>query len=591
MARMMCAAVVALSLGSVFGCKRSAARTRGDVVTSNATAATVTPDGGTRPECDGIRERMLVSARQDKTSHTLDGLNDAYRACGDGHGLLGLMAQVQFDRGNLTDAVDLVRRELLAPHPSPATLQLAKALLEKLPRAQGSTLQDLGKTPDAPVHIRRFLGDGDFWIEEIVCRGVDSKGFSRSGPVAGHPELHRTWVECPPGEKHAVFLWEDEPPRRVKPYSFDQPTPDVNHVVDRLRDKFGIENATELRQALLEPEPSRSHAWVLEHVGDSPELIREWEALLEEDPDDLEAIFFRAQEQAAVGDLDGAIATLAHASPDRARVRDLRAFGGMILPSSILSYQCAFLFKQRKLEEARARCNDGIAAGSSTVSNAYLARIALWQGDLESAETFARRAAEHGNSREWTLLGIVLTRQGRPDEARLWLRKAAAAHPPVWIATQLLKGVTKRARDWLVDEETVDRQGAASALAECGHIYLELDVPERSERCFRISENLMYGPSEAQRAAHLSETDAGQALIALEQVLKASHNPDVLVAKALVEHRLGKDAESLIWIGRALELLPGHSGAQYLLKDICGKLGDAGCGAARERLALNLSSP
>ncbi len=523
---------------------------------------------------------MLSLLEKEAPARTLVLLERAYRRCGDGHGLLGAMAQVQLDRGNVTEALKAMKREMLAPHPSERAMWLA----ERLPSAEAQELQELGKTPQEPVHVPRMFVDGDVWVKQIVCRGVDPKAFNLSYPAPGHPELLRAWVECPPGQAHAVFFWQDEPaPPPPRRFSFDRPMPAVAAVLERVSRKFGITTAAELREALLDPSPSRSQAWLLEHVWDSPELIRVFGVLLQQDPDDLEALHFRAQAQAAIGDLDGAIATLARASTETARIRELRAFGGSLKPSAIRSYQCAFLFKQRKLEEARARCNEGLAAGSQTVSNAYLARIALWQGDLEGAEAFAREAVAHVGSygyREWTLLAVVLSAQGRPHEAAEWARRA----PNVLAARALLKRVNKPAREWLVFEENEDRAGAASELGECGHVYLELGLLDRAERCFALSEGLADGPADAERAVHLSETDASRALLALEPVLKRSHHPDVLVARAAIAHKLGKDSEALAWIERALAAFPGHEGAYSLLHDVCEKPSDAGCAATKQRL-------
>lgn len=83
---------------------------------------------------------------------------------------------------------------------------------------------------------------------------------------------------------------------------------------------------------------------------------------------------------------------------------------------------------------------------------------------------------------------------------------------------------------------------------------------------------------------HLAETDAPAALLALEPVLKTSTHADVLVAMAVIQHRLGKDTQALPWIERALKVWPGHGGAYVALRDVCGTLGDAGCAATRERL-------
>jgi len=556
------------------------------VVSPDASLATSvvtgrTGDGGPDKVCDAEADRLLALGKKQTAAQLLEALDAAYQRCGDGHGLLGARALVQYQAGNLPEALEAVRREVLAPHPSWRALGLAPMLVEKLPGKQARVLQELGTRPDAPLHVPRFFTQGHDWMEQVVCRGVDSKGFNRSGPLAGQPKLFRAWVECPEGEPHAVFIWQDDPPvPPIPPFSGDRPMPEASHLVDRLSKLFGITTVDELRAVLLDPTPSRYQAWVLERLDDFPELARVWGVLLQEDPDDLEAVHFRAEQQAAMGDLDGALLTLARANPATVRVREMRALGGLLVPSTIRSHQCIYLFNQRNLDEAEARCKEGLALGSHVNSNAYLARIALWRGDLESAETFARASAFNGNAREWTLVGIVLSLQGRPHEAQEWARKAPSVHS----AIQLLHGVTKPARQWLLDEEALDRDSNASLLAECGHRYLELNIPTRAERCFAISEGLAYGPAEAQRALHLAETDAPAALRALEPVLKTSTHADVLVAMAFIQHRLGKDAEALPYIERALKAWPGHDGAYVAFRDVCATLGDAGCAAAQERL-------
>lgn len=585
--------VVAFAIG--FGCERTASKARNSDTNPEDSASTLALklalDAGTKPECDGAAQATLANSPNVATDRTIFLLEEAYKHCGDGYGLLGAIAQVQLERGNVTEALEAVKREMLAPRSSSRALALAQRMVSELPNAQARVLQELGKTPDAPIHIRTYLADGDRWIDRVTCRGVDPKAY-RFEISKDHPKLYEVMVECPPGQQHTVFFWGDERyPPRSRFFTFDKPMPEVSAVLERLKHKFGITNASELAEALLDPSPSRSQAWLLEHVYDAPELVRVWGALLKEDPDDLEAIYSRALEQAAIGDLDGAIATLAHASPETARLRDLRGVAGLLQSSAIRSYECAFLFKERKLEEAGARCKEGLAAGSRVVSNAYLARIALLQGDLPGAESFAKQGAQFGRGREWGLFGVVLSLQGRTDEARPWLQRAAAEHPPVLLAKELLSGVNKRAEDWLLDEEEQDRASSSSALAECGHIYLELGVSDRAATCFRLSERLAFGPAEAQRAMHLSETDAPKALLALANAAKTSHHADVLTAMAVIEHRLGRDREALPWIERALEMWPQHSGANAVLKDVCIELGDAGCATTKQRIPADAIIP
>jgi len=583
-------------LTSSLGCTRPAPNSGNRDSAPDASATTKTPasiqDSALSAECAGEADRLLALSRQDTADRTLTLLGEAYRRCGDGHGLLSAIAQVQLQQGKLSKAAEALKQELLSPWPAPRALLLAPQVIARLPADQARELQELGSTPTAPVHMRSILGERDAWLTGVTCRGQSPTAFALGKPSPERPALYMASVECPAGVKHTVFLWKDTPPNpKPPPFSLDRPTPDVAFILDRVRTKFGITSASELREELLDATPSRSQAWLLEGVADYPNLIRVWASLIEEDPNDLEALISRAAAQAAVGDLDGAIATLAHASPQTARLRDLRGTS-RLKSSAIRSHQCAFLYMQRKLDEASARCKEGLAAGSQVTSNAYLARIALLRGQLAEAEAFAKQAAPGGHGREWTLLGIALTLQGKTNEARAWLLRATQEHPPFRAAQMLLSGVSKTAEGWMAEEESEDRENMASVFAaNCGHIYLDLGVIERSERCFRLSEGLAYGPSEAARALHLSETDPQKALRALEPVSKRSQHADVMVAMAGIEHRLGRDAEALPWLERALQAWPGHSGAESVRRDVCGKLGDAGCAGIGSRGLPDAGAP
>src|SRR5262249_23169501 len=138
------------------------------------------------------------------------------------------------------------------------------------------------------------------------------------------------------------------------------------------------------------------------------ESVEVWGRLLSEDPADLEAVFDRARLQAALGDVEAGRLTLASASPESMRVRDLRGTGRALQPSLVFSYQCSFRFHQRRLTEARSLCEKGLSLGSKATSNAYLARIALLEGDLGAADRYSNVAALSGGPGELRIRAIVL---------------------------------------------------------------------------------------------------------------------------------------------------------------------------------------
>ena len=537
--------------------------------------------------CHTDADRILATKDQQGLDRTLTALQSAYDRCGNGHGLLSAIAQVRLARGELSDASAAVTRELLSQNPSPRATSIARVLANKLPPGDASRLRELGSSAETPVHLRSILGDRDAWLIGVTCLGEAPKSFSLER--ADRVRLYKAIVECPAGTRHTVFFWEDgEAPQKKPTFTVDTSLPSVTFVLAQLKGRFGASTAADLRDELLDPVPSRGLGWLLNNVNDWPSSINVWKTMIDEDPDDLGAVISRANVQAFVGHTDEAMATLSAASLVTGRVRDLRG-ENVATPSTIRSKQCALLLRQRRLDEAERRGREGLNAGaveglgaaSRIASHACLARVYLLKGNLPYAYARSLDAARDGSFPEWTLVGLVLTLQGHSDYAKAWLQKAAAAGSKM--ATMLLANVEKGAEGWILEEEAEDRELAASRLAGCGLMYLELNVPERASRCLKASENLMYGPAEAARALYLAETDPQKALLTLQPALKKSHDSDTLVAMAAIQHRLGHDAEALDWLMRAFEARPGHVRGKGVLADVCKNLNRPPCPNVEQR--------
>jgi len=146
------------------------------------------------------------------------------------------------------------------------------------------------------------------------------------------------------------------------------------------------------------------------------------------------------------------------------------------------------------------------------------------------------------------------------------------------LAARLVRhNVKKTAEEWLAEEEAEDRASSAYDLATCGHVFLELGLKERSERCFTISSRLLPGPAEAARALHLSETRPQQALTDLEPITRQSEHQSVLGAMGIVLHRLGRDREALPWLEHALAKDPTDWRARAATADVCQRLAEPEC--------------
>jgi hypothetical protein len=118
--------------------------------------------------------------------------------------------------------------------------------------------------------------------------------------------------------------------------------------------------------------------------------------------------------------------------------------------------------------------------------------------------------------------------------------------------------------------EEARREETAANLALCGHYYLDLLLPDRSEACFARAESLRPGSTTAERLIHQAEVDPKAALRATQTLPHKGRRPDVLYAIAFAHERAGNPTEALRWLDESLQAAPaGHPGARELLTRIC----------------------
>ena len=538
----------------------------------------------TQKEC----KDLAASLQGPPSRERLAKLEAAYARCGSGYGLLSQRAEVELALGDPSSAALHVREELAQPFPSPGAMPLALHLLPRLSETDAAPLRELGTSAGRPLHVSSNAFDRIPWIRTVTCGGADPAATEFFTVRAGRPTMFGVRVECPPGRKHELYFDRDRLPEEDRrPVQIDAPSPEVDVVLRQVRELYGIDSNQALREELLAADSSRSHGWLLGIANDSPEAVSVWGRLVTADPDDLEALFYRAQLQAGLGDVEGGAATLARASPDTVRVRDQR--GGLGNPSMILSLQCALRFQQRRLTEARSLCMKGLERGSKATSNAFLARIALVEGDLVAADKFSAPAAAAGKTAEWTLRAVVLRlRGGAEPEVSALIQQVLDSKRPTHLARLLRDGAPRTARQWIEEEERDDREAWAIDLASCGHLYLELDAKDRSARCFEASERIAPEPARAARALHLSEKDPERAQAEMDRALASSRHQCFLSAKGIIEHRLGNDRVALDWLEQALAM-DGHDWrAAAAVHAACERLLDPDCESRSSKRSRSL---
>jgi tetratricopeptide (TPR) repeat protein len=318
---------------------------------------------------------------------------------------------------------------------------------------------------------------------------------------------------------------------------------------------------------------------LLSFVTDDPTSVEVWKALVARDPDDLEAVTELARSTHVLQGPSAARAILERANPLTARLRN---FNGAALtglqPSTIVSLQCRYLVMERKLAEAERMCRQAIELGSQIIAHDNLARIALLRGDLDSANRASALAAKIGGAWQWSLRAVVMLLSNTDEkEFKLVLAHAMGDRGRPLAARLVYQRVKKSPAEWVEELESEEKQGWSTDLVKCGHFYVELGVPERSERCYQEARRIAPEAVSAAKALHLSESQPQQALTELEPVASGSKHPDVLAAMGVILHRLGRDREALDWLEHATARNPRLWQASAGISAACKRLQQPNC--------------
>lgn len=369
----------------------------------------------------------------------------------------------------------------------------------------------------------------------------------------------------------------EERPARPEPPALDEVMPNFR--------RFGIDDPHQLRTALLArwprggPEISRSHGWMLGWLWDAPGALPVWAALLQEDPDDLEAVHESASVRMRLGQLEEAEAILKGAEGRALVLRDQRAVN--YVPADIEALWCLLHRKTYAPEKALPHCRRAAEAGLDT-GRTGLARVHLMRAepDLALGQLAAVQEERIGKLLAMQvefLRGVAHQQLGREDEARAAWERSLERMPAFFAADRAVVGTNGTVMEHLKAEEQWFRQRDATNLAHCGHYYLDLELPERAEPCFAAADAIERGHAMQERIAHLAETDPAQALLLAEQALAAERNPFVLTAAGWLQHRVGHSELGRQYLEEVLERDPRNDQANINLATLCLDVGDTAC--------------
>lgn len=377
-----------------------------------------------------------------------------------------------------------------------------------------------------------------------------------------------------------------------------RPIPYVDRLIPYFAEKWGIRTRAELRAALDVPARGRprNDAWIAQWIGDAPRSLEIYTALREKDPTDGEAVLGASLEQLRLGREEQALRDLE--ASDLPHLRQIDPRSSFSKPQVYVRV-CRLQTILGKLDAARKSCEAGIDAGARESGSRWLARVLLGLGAPEEALRRIDDALQTPNpsgmpvgesrARAWYIKGSSLEAVGRRGEAvdafRAALRSDPFYTPAQWALDTPGASTTTRLQLELGFQNALDSEWTG----RCGHIYLELEMPDRAKRCFTEAERVGGGLGEAERIYHLAETQPSAALDRAEAIPAGRRHRLLWWLIAAVHHQQGRDAAARVALEKTLDKDPRYAKAHKLYIEVCQALHDEPC--ARHHAAIMAGEP
>lgn len=359
----------------------------------------------------------------------------------------------------------------------------------------------------------------------------------------------------------------DEAPR------FEPLLPDQMPVFSR----FGIYDEDTLRERLDRTSHTQGQAWVLSWVGDSPREIAVYRALLAAHPENtqyrsalIDALSHTAAWEQAIEVIE--------AGRGRAIVNP-EARAPQVGEGYLDRELCYVLWSQGRLEEAKAPCRAGTALGKSAFAWRTRAWVLLGLGDDSEALTAAETAVELAPDASYGqhVLGVARFAVGDLEGARAaWteaLRLWSSYNEPWWalhMENPTVERLVTGQRQHLFQERAKD-------LAECGHYYLEMELPEYAKGCLAAADHQWPGISDAVRVHHLGISDPKAALELAMASLEDDRHPFVLANGGWAAYLSDAVPLARTLLEESLESDPEGDVTNMRLATVCEALGDTAC--------------
>jgi len=355
-----------------------------------------------------------------------------------------------------------------------------------------------------------------------------------------------------------------------------RPLPYVDRLLPFLAAAYGLKTPDELRRALQRTGPydARYDGGLAKVIGDFPRQLDIYEAIGTEnltDPIRASAALAKVH----MGRLEEALQDLEHA---RRHGYGSKEPTGLFTRAELVAQLCRLRRSLGQLNEAREECEAAIKAGARAEGSRTLAKVLI--ATNHSAEAFA--LAEESirvqpTASAWYAKAVSLETLGRRPEAVDAFKGALRVDPYYAPAEWALETSTSSAAARLQLEIGWQTIADAEWTGRCGHIYVELGLPERAERCFAESERIDQGLGTAERIYHLAETNPTVALQKAEAVPAGQRHRLLWWVIAAIHHQQGRDAAAKPALERALDRDPRYAKAHRLYVEVCEALHESEC--------------
>jgi tetratricopeptide (TPR) repeat protein len=353
----------------------------------------------------------------------------------------------------------------------------------------------------------------------------------------------------------------------------------ADSVIPHLTRRFGIHSLPQLREALSHSpsEGGRSYAWLASWLRDPYAGLEAYSALFAEDSTDRQAAANMLELYLYTQEFEKALALAERLERVATVVKDPRDYEYTL--AELEHIRCRIFRGMGKLEAARLACEKSIKLGSQGGAQRTLAKILLLNGQPDLALQRATESIQldDTSASAWFAKGASLFALNRKDEAKDSFRQALKKKPTFVTAQEALDGLHPTVEHLLAAMTQWQMSSYAESARFCGHVYLDLQMPERAKRCLDLADKISPGSSVAETLNHLAEKDPESALKKATEAVRYQQHWLLYWLMASIHHSQKRDEEAKRDLQNGLALDSRAQRLHVMMVVVCHEFDDKDC--------------